>query len=249
MSHLVKIKVLADPSALAEAACTEFIRLAKETLKSGDRFTVVLAGGNTPREMYSRLVAVPSEWEHIHFFWSDERSVPPDHADSNFRMAKETLLNSISVPAENIHRIQGELSAEAAAINYEAELRRFFYGKTPHFDLVILGLGEDGHVASIFPNSSTIQENKRWVVAVKHDVPPTPLVDRVTLTLPLLNDAAHVLFLVSGEAKAGRLAEVVGGPFHPEVLPAQAVIPVYGDILWMVDQTAAAKLPQRMKIN
>ncbi|HEX7434846.1 MAG TPA: 6-phosphogluconolactonase [Anaerolineaceae bacterium] len=240
---LPEIEVVPDSSSLAERAADEFVRLAGEALQIGSRFTVALAGGSTPQRMYTRLAGAQVDWRGVHVFWGDERCVPPGHADSNYRMADEALLSHVPIPRGNLHRIPGELPVEEAAQDYEDELRRFFSNKTPRFDLVLLGLGEDGHTASLFPGSSAILEKEQWVAAVRHSVPPPPLVDRVTLTLPVLNAAAQVLFLVSGADKAERLAQVLDGPSQPDVLPAQAVKPVNGAVRWLVDQAAAAKLP------
>jgi 6-phosphogluconolactonase len=238
-----EVEVLQDPRALAERAAEGFTSLAGQTLLTRSMFTVALAGGSTPQEMYTRLATAKIDWEHVHFFWGDERCVPPSSTDSNFRMANEALLGSIPIEGENIHRIPGELPAEEAALEYEKVLRRFFGNQTPHFDLVLLGLGGDGHTASLFPGNPALHEKKRWTAAVRHDVPPPPRVDRVTLTLPVLNAACQVLFLVSGAEKADRLAQVLNGPSQPDLLPAQAVRPIHGTVRWLVDQAAAVKLP------
>jgi len=240
---LPKIEVVPDSSSLAEKAAIEFILLAGEALLAGCRFTVALAGGSTPQRMYSRLSGAHLDWSSIHFFWGDERCVPPDHTDSDYRMANEALLSHLTIPLENIHRIPGELPAEEAAQDYEDELRRFFGGETPHFNLVLLGLGGDGHTASLFPGSPAVREKVHWVAAVRHRGQPPPLVDRVTLTLPVLNAAAQVLFLVSGAEKAERLVQVLHGSYQPDLLPAQAVKPVNGVVHWLVDKAAAVKLP------
>jgi 6-phosphogluconolactonase len=159
-------------------------------------------------------------------------------------MADEALFSSVHIPIGNIHRILGELPVEEAAQKYEDVLRHFFgSGSPPRFNLVLLGLGSDGHTASLFPGTPAVKEKKSWVAGVRHDVPPPPLVDRVTLTLPVLNAAAYVLFLVSGKEKAERLAQVLYGPIQPNLLPAQAVKPVNGTVTWLADQAAAAKLP------
>jgi 6-phosphogluconolactonase len=239
-----EIEILPDAGSLAERAEGVFVQSVQAALKTGSRFTVALAGGSTPRQLYARLAAAQIDWESVHIFWGDERCVPPGHPDSNFRMAEETLLGVISIPAGNIHRIPGEFPAEEAAQKYEAELRIFFGGVTPRFDLVLLGLGGDGHTASLFPGNPAVRERTRWVVGVRHDTPPEPLVDRITLTLPVLNAAANVLFLVSGAGKADRLAQVLHGPFQPELLPSQGMRPVDGILRWLVDQAAAAKLTQ-----
>jgi 6-phosphogluconolactonase len=238
-----EVEVLPDARALAERAAEVFTSLAGQTLLTRSVFTVALAGGSTPQQMYTRLARAKIDWERIQFFWGDERCVPPSSIDSNFRAANEALLGFIPVPGENIHRIPGELPAEEAALEYEEELRRFFGKQTQRFDLVLLGLGGDGHTASLFPGNPALHEKKHWTAAVRHDVPPPPLVDRVTLTLPVLNAAAQVFFLVSGAEKADRLAQVLDGPSQPDLLPAQAVRPIHGTVRWLVDQAAAVKLP------
>jgi 6-phosphogluconolactonase len=243
----LEIEVAPDASSLAERAAEEFIYLVGRAFQTEGRFTVALAGGSSPQRMYARLVGADVNWERIHFFWGDERCVPPSHADSNYHMADEALLRSIPIPKGNIHRIHGELSAEEAAQDYEDELRRFFSDRIPHFNLVLLGLGSDGHTASLFPKAPAVRETRQWVAAVSHSVPPPPLVDRVTLTYPVLNAADQVLFLVSGAEKAERLAQVLYGPSQPDLLPAQAVKPVRGAICWLVDQAAAAKLPPQQQ--
>jgi 6-phosphogluconolactonase len=242
---LPEVEIVQDSSFLAERAAGEFTHLAGEALRTRNRFTVALAGGSTPRQMYARLVSAPIDWEGIHFFWGDERCVPPGHAESNYRMADEALLSHIPISKYNIHRIPGELPAEEAARVYEAELHSFFEGMPVRFDLILLGLGGDGHTASLFPGTPAAREKVGWVAAVDHRLPPPPLVERVTLTFPMLNAAARVLFLVSGADKAERLAQVLHGPFQPDLLPAQGVKPVNGSVLWLVDQDAAVMLPKQ----
>jgi 6-phosphogluconolactonase len=238
-----EVEVLPDARSLAERAAEEFVRQANQALRTGSRFTVALAGGSTPQRMYTLLAGARVDWRGVHFFWGDERCVPPGNADSNYHMADEALLNHIPIPTGNVHRIPGELPAKEAAQDYEDQLRRFFGGATPRFNLVLLGLGEDGHTASLFPGAPAVQEKTHWVASVSHSVPPPPLVDRVTLTLPVLNAADQVLFLVSGADKSERLAQVLQGPTQPDLLPAQAVKPVKGSLRWLVDRAAASKLP------
>jgi 6-phosphogluconolactonase len=239
-----EVEVFPNSALLADRAAEEFVRLAEEALQSGKRFTVALAGGSTPKQMYTRLTGARIDWEHIHFFWGDERCVPIGHADSNYRMADEALLSHIPIPTGNIHRIPGELPAEEAARIYEGELGDFFGGEPASFNLILLGMGEDGHTASLFPGTPAAREKVHWAAPVTHHIPPPPLVKRVTLTLPILNLAAQVIFLVCGVEKAERLAQVLYGPYEPDLLPAQAVKPVAGSVHWMVDQPAAVKFPK-----
>jgi 6-phosphogluconolactonase len=240
------VRVVPDRAALAEAAAAEFTAAATAALGARDRFTVALAGGSTPLDLYRRLAsreyAARVPWPGVHFFWGDERHVPPDHPDSNVGAARAALLDHVPVPPSNIHRVPAELAdAEAAARAYEDELSRWFApagGAPPRFDLVLLGLGADGHTASLFPGSAALAERRRWVVA--------PWIEklaahRITVTLPVLNAAARVLFLVSGKDKAPALRQVLAGPRRPEELPAQAVEPRDGEVIWLVDGEAAAE--------
>jgi 6-phosphogluconolactonase len=202
---------------------------------------VALAGGTTPRGLYARLAdgAAPYRavvpWERTHFFWGDERAVPPDHRDSNYHLASEALLQYVPAVEEQVHRIRGENpDAVRAAEEYEAILRDAFHlgsAEWPRFDLILLGMGEDGHTASLFPESAALFANDRLAIATK--APSNG--DRITLTLPVLNAAATVIFLVSGEAKAATLKRLMAG----EDLPAARVKPFDGDRLWLVDREAA----------
>ncbi len=236
------IEVVPNPSSLAERAAEEFFRLAELAMANEGRFTVALAGGTTPQLMYTFLSKMNLSWDRIHFFWGDERCFPPDHQNSNYHMAYETLIKAIPSPSQNIHRIQGEFPVEQAAKQYKEDLYLFFKGTLPRFDLILLGLGSDGHTASLFPGTPAAREMSNWVAPVIHRDPPLPLVDRVTLTLPVLNSAAQVLFMVSGAEKAESLAQVLHGKSQPGLLPAQAVKPVNGKLLWLVDQAAAEML-------
>lgn len=234
----MKMVILTDVNALARAAVDIFVEQAQSALRAKGRFAVALSGGSTPRAVYKLLADAPLAWENIHLFWGDERCVPPDHADSNFRMTTESLLMRVHIPPENVHRIQGELAPELAAARYEQELRAFF-GDVPRFDLILLGLGDDGHTASLFPESPALHERTRWAAAVAHETPPPPLVPRVTLTLSVLNAARQVVFLVSGGGKAARLAEVLRASMASPSLPASMIQPDNGEILWLIDQSAA----------
>ncbi|MCG2784211.1 MAG: 6-phosphogluconolactonase [Anaerolineae bacterium] len=233
---MLRISVFPDPYLLVEHAAQLF---AQQAVAARGRFSVALSGGSTPRALYERLASAEFSgripWRDIHLFWGDERCVPPDHADSNYRMTAESLLRRVPLPAENIHRIQGELAPHEAAAHYEAGLRAFF-GGAPVFDLVLLGMGDDGHTASLFPDSPALAESARWAVAVEHTSPPPPLVSRVTLTFGVFNAARRVVFLVTGAGKAQKLAEIRRGAD----LPAGRIRPPNGDLLWLVDEAAAA---------
>ena len=229
---------------LVEAAAELFVSAAQAAVSEFGQFNVVLAGGSTPRPVYVKLTGDSFrsriDWKAVHLFWGDERCVPPTHHESNYLMAKTTLSDQVPIPDKNIHRIPGELGAEAAAEGYEKELRSFFRGrKLPVFDLVLLGMGDDGHTASLFPDTAAIHEEKRW--AVGHFVDKLDSW-RITLTPPALNAAKQIVFLIAGEGKAERLRDVLSGPFQPDHLPAQIIESKTGRMVWMVDQNAASML-------
>jgi 6-phosphogluconolactonase len=245
------IQVAANAQELSKISAEQFVLRAIAAQREKELFTVVLAGGSTPRTLYE-LLANETEpyrgqlcWEKIHFFWGDERHVSPDHLGSNYRVAFETMLAKVLVPSKNIHRIKSEIGdADEAAHEYEQALVQFFKlskGHLPRFDLVLLGIGSDGHTASIFPNSNVINEKERLVVA--------PWIEklksyRITLTPPVLNNAASVIFLVSGAEKANALREVLEGDYRPECFPAQIIRPMTGKTLWLADREAAQLLKQ-----
>jgi 6-phosphogluconolactonase len=233
---------LPDAEAVCRAAAEEFVRLAR------GRFTVALSGGSTPRRLYQLLAEAPFrdqvDWPHIEVFWGDERAVPPAHKDSNFGMAQAALLSKVPIPAAHIHRMEAERpDRDVAARNYQQEIAHVFgvvaEGEPPAFDLVLLGMGPDGHTASLFPYTAALKESQRWVVA--NHVPKLNT-DRLTLTAPIINRAANVLFLVAGADKAAVLAEVLEGPADPERLPSQLIRPGAGRLLWLLDEAAASRL-------
>jgi 6-phosphogluconolactonase len=237
--------VCKDIPELSAQAAAEFVRLANERSATAGRFAVALSGGSTPRALYSLLAGAEFQsqvpWDRVHFFWGDERCVPPDHPDSNYRMAFETLLSKAPVPEENIHRIEAELVPEIAAARYEKAIRDFFSladSAWPAFDLVILGLGDDGHTASLFPGSEALNERHRLVVAAYNEKLKS---HRVTLTLPVLNRAANIFFLVAGASKTAILRDVLQRESSKN-LPAQQIDPPNGRLIWFVDQAAAASL-------
>jgi 6-phosphogluconolactonase len=235
------IEILPTPEKLADAVGRHIVQCARRGILSGGRFTLALSGGSTPRAAYARLasndLASRIDWEKVHILWSDERCVPPDDPQSNYRMAKEALLDRVPIPPKQIHRIRGEDFPEEAAIEYERELRAL--RKRGSLNLVLLGLGEDGHTASLFPGQAVMYERRRWVLATPG---PESTMWRVTLTPPIINAARNVTFVVSGAAKAERLQQVLEGPFTPDLLPAQAIRPLDGALTWMVDQAAAGRL-------
>ncbi|MGH9458779.1 MAG: 6-phosphogluconolactonase [Thermoanaerobaculia bacterium] len=240
------IEVYATAEALMTAAAGRFAAAAAPAIRDGGRFTVAIPGGSTPLPMFALLSEEQSiEWPRVHLFWSDERSVGPDDPSSNFGAANRALIERISLPPQNVHRIRGEVPPAEAAAAYEREMRDHF--RTPsgapslrpgeRFDLVLLGLGTDAHTASLFPHSAAVGERERWAVA-----DPSRPIARVTLTPPPINAAAAVVFLVAGEAKASALRAVLEGPRDPMRVPAQAIEPVAGSLTWMVDAAAASSL-------
>jgi 6-phosphogluconolactonase len=252
MSHTAfSLRVFADTGSLAAAAAEEFCGRVIHARDQGNIFSCALSGGSTPRILFRQLsdpgvlARLPAGfWNSVHFFWGDERDVPPDHPDNNYRVAQETLLARIEIPARNIHRIRPESGgALKAAAEYEMELKRFFgiqEGKLPRFDLIFLGMGDDGHTASLFPYSDAAKDRTHLVAA--------PWIEklhsfRITLTLPVINNAACIIFLISGQSKADILCQVLRQGWVPELLPAQAVRPNTGELLWLVDRAAASKLP------
>jgi 6-phosphogluconolactonase len=238
----VEVKIVPDNATLNRTAALEFHRVAEAAVGDRGRFSVALSGGNTPRGVYSLLAEEHKElpWDKVHIFFGDERHVPPDDPDSNFRMASESLLTRVPIPEKNIHRILAEMDAIPAAQNYEAQLREFFHLATsewPRFDLVLLGLGDDGHTASLFPGTAALNESSRTVAANWVEKLQT---FRITLTFPVLNHAADVVFLVSGESKA----EIVSEVLRPgeKKYPSQGVQPENGRLLWLMDHDAARLL-------
>jgi 6-phosphogluconolactonase len=252
-SQAPHVRIFADANALASTAATEFLERANRAVRTTGRFTVALSGGNTPRLFFRALArhAAPTfPWVRVHLFWGDERTVPPHHPESNFNTAREELLAKIKIPPANIHRMRGEEPDPArAAIAYEEELRHLFelpVGAVPRFDLIFLGMGSDGHTASLFPESEAVGETKRLVVANQVGQLGTT---RLTLTLPVLNNAACVIFLVAGPTKAATLQQVLEGTFRPSSLPAQAIRPPAGEVIWLVDAAAGAALKTARQVE
>jgi 6-phosphogluconolactonase len=243
-----EVHVLPDSAALSRAAADEFLRTARAAIESRGRFTVALSGGSTPKAIFGLLAADESAgrnklaWDKVQVFFGDERHVPPDHLDSNYRMASEALLSKVPVPAANIHRIRAELDAARAAAEYESELRSAFgvrAGEVPRFDLIMLGMGPDGHTASLFPGSAALTEQTALVCASWVEKFNS---HRLTFTYPLLNAATEVMFVAGGADKAGMLRNVLRGDPSGQTYPAQAVRPAVGRLLWLVDEAAASEL-------
>jgi 6-phosphogluconolactonase len=238
-----QVIVVPDAETLAQEAAGRFSEEARAAVESRGRFSVALSGGSTPEGTYRLLGREPYRdrvpWDRVHLFWGDERCVPPDDPGSNYHMADQTLIAHVPIPAENVHRMPGELAPEAAARAYRRELEDFFCGPLPRLDLVLLGLGSDGHTASLFPGAESLEALSDTVLAVEADYEGRPA-RRVTLTLPAINAARQVLFLVSGESKAEIVARVLGT--RTGDLPAERVCPIAGELVWLLDEPAAGAL-------
>ena len=237
------IRVYADFEALSRAAADLFVSEARRAAEARGRFSVLLAGGETPRRTYELLATSPFRdrvpWPVVHIFWGDERCVPPDDSRSNTSMARRALLDHVPVHPAQIHPIACSGSPGEGAAEYEELLRSFFAADMPGFDLAFLGLGENGHTASLFPGTAALEERTRWVAEV---YVPEEKLHRVTLTAPVINRTAVVAFLVAGSAKADVLRKVLEGTADPLLLPARLIKPVKGELLWMVDREAAQLL-------
>ena len=246
----MKIEVFPNYEALINTAVENFIGLANLSIAKRGRFSVALSGGSTPEPLY-RALAQPANqqrvvWEQVHLFWGDERPVPPDHPESNYHMVKEALIAHVPVPDGNVHRVPAEMDVRMAAFSYEETLRDFFKGEQPRFDLVLLGMGDDGHTASLFPHSAGLNEAQRWFIA---NYVPTHQTWRLTLTRSAINAARRVWVLVRGGSKADKLAEVLAGPYDPQTNPIQLIAPDMGELIWMVEKTAAQQLPPELLVR
>lgn len=245
----IKYYVEPDAGALARRAAQYFVEMAGEAVAARGRARIAISGGSTPKAAF-QLLADPSQpwrsrmpWENLELYWVDERAVPPDNPESNYRMTREAMLEHAPLKPEQIHRMEGELEPELAASRYESELRNNFRlegAESPRFDLVALGMGEDGHTASLFPHTEALHEMGRLVVA-NHVLQKDAW--RITLTWPVINRASSVFFLIAGSDKAQILNEVLTGPHDPERLPSQLIWPSSGILTLILDQAAAALLP------
>jgi 6-phosphogluconolactonase len=240
---MAEVKVFADAAGLYKAMAESVVALSEESLHARGRFSLVLAGGSTPKGLYEVLAAPPFcnalDWSRTYLFWGDERCVPPDHSDSNYRMAREALIDRVPIPTENLFPINGAIDPQEAALEYAGDVVAFFGDRPPAFDLVLLGMGDDGHTASLFPGTAAVHEKDQWVVA--HHVPKLNAW-RITLTPPILNAARDVAFLVAGEHKAARVCDVLREELDPDRLPSQAIQPASGRLTWWLDAPAAALL-------
>lgn len=241
MNRTSDVRVCADVNEISRRVAEAAVTIVNEAIRRRGRCSLALSGGSTPRTLYGLLASefrsqIP--WDHVHVFWGDERYVPADNPESNYRMAKDTLLDHVPCPAANIHPMPTHFaSADAAAWDYERILRDYFGTDWPRFDLNLLGLGDEGHTASLFPGSPALEERTRWVVAV--NAPAEPPV-RLTLTMPALTAAAHIDVLVAGSKKADALHHVLTGTPDPSTYPAAGLRLAEGTLIWWVDREAAA---------
>jgi 6-phosphogluconolactonase len=244
------ILVFPDTQSLERSAAERFVERARASIADHGVFTVALSGGSTPKRLFALLAADPYRsqlaWDKIQFFWGDERTVPPDDKDSNYRMANEALLSHVPVPPDHVHRIEAENpDPAAAAAAYAVTIRKVFGSvaggsELPRFDLILLGMGPDGHTASLFPGTTALHEQKALVVANWVEKFNTW---RITMSAPLINHAACVAFLIEGEEKAEPLREVLFGTHQPELYPSQLINPSNGECYWFVDEPAARLIP------
>ena len=244
------IRVYKDLEALSQSAAEIFTVQSRQASLICGRFCVALSGGETPRRLYEILASSPHRerirWDEVHIFWSDERCVPEDDPRSNARMARQTLLDHVPIPPDHIHPIRCDHTPQQAAVQYEQELREFFSTQNPNFHLILLGLGSNGHIASLFPHTPVLDERAKWVseVYVKELE-----MHRITFTAPYINQADQVVFLVSGADKAQVLENVLEGPYQPRQLPAQLIRPDGKPPIWLVDKAASRKLMMSDQVN
>jgi 6-phosphogluconolactonase len=240
-----EVRVYPEATLLSRAAADEIDRAARAARAARGRFTLVLSGGSTPKSVYALLArdhaGQAARWDQVQVFFGDERLVPADHPESNYRMAQEAWLGKEAFPPDRVHRVRTELGPRAAARDYEEQIRQVFElpAGLPRFDLVLLGMGPDGHTASLFPGNPTLAEREALVATTVAEKPPP---ERITLTFPVLNAAAEILFLVAGADKAAMLRKVLHGDPTGRTYPAQSVRPSNGRLLWLVDESAAREL-------
>ena len=245
------IHIFPDVAAIAQRAAVLFVNSAQEAVRERGVFRVALAGGSTPKALHALLVTgafrAQLPWDKMQIFFGDERHVPPDHADSNFRMASETLISKSPLKPEQVHRIKSELQdTEQAALDYEQIFRSQFAlkpGELPRFDLMLLGMGNEGHTLSLFPGTTALRDNGRLVVRTWVGKLYT---ERITCTAPVANNSAAVMFMVAGADKACALKAVLEGPYEPEQLPSQLIQPANGKLLWLIDAAAGAMLSKEI---
>jgi len=243
-----EVQILPDAAAIARRAAEKIIDAAAVAIKERGGFTISLAGGSTPKALYSLLATDPAfksqmPWDKTQFFFGDERHVPPDNSDSNYRMAHESMLSKVPLKPEQVIRIKAEYeNSEKAAEEYQQALRTWFQRSNqqlPRFDVLLLGMGDEGHTLSLFPGTKALHDNGRWVMS---NWIGKLFTDRVTITAPVANNSALAIFMVTKADKALALKGVLEGPYEPEQLPSQLIQPKNGKLLWLVDPTAASKL-------
>jgi len=239
----MKLHIANDAGRLSHDVAVWVSECILEVLKTQDRFTLVLSGGSTPKQLYKLLAAAPYNqvipWEKIHFFWGDERAVPYEDERNNARMCYEELLDKVPVKAENIHVMRTDIGSKESALEYENILKKYFGDSETTFDLVLLGMGDDGHTLSLFPGTPIIHETEKWADSfflAAQDM------DRITLTAPIVNEAKYVAFMAVGKGKAETLKNVLEGEKNLDKFPSQIIQPVKGELHWFVDEAAAALL-------
>ncbi len=241
------IRIFEDLNELSAAAADLWVESAREAVQERGRFLVALSGGGTPMNLYRLLAREPYrsrvDWSRTHVFWGDERCVPPDDPENSYGQAKQTFLDQVAIPAGNIHRVASDLEPAAAAEDYARRLSRFAESGLafPRFDLVLLGMGEDGHTASLFPGSPVEVTTPTLAVTAHYQNRPA---NRVTLTPLVFNAARRIMFLAAGAAKADTLVHILKGDYNPSLYPAQRIRPANGQVIWMIDRAAAGKLSQ-----
>jgi 6-phosphogluconolactonase len=242
----MELHICKDADELSNAVCNWMSDYISATLEKQSIFTIALSGGSTPKKLHKILASSPHKekinWEKMHFFWGDERAVPFEDERNNARMAYDTLLNSVPVPASQIHVMRTDISPEDAAIQYEQLLHQYFDQKQHSFDLVLLGMGDDGHTLSLFPGTDIIYEQNAWVKAF---LLSSQNMYRISLTAPIVNRSACIAFLATGSNKAGTLKQVLEGEFQPDIYPSQLIMPENGQLHWFVDEAAATQLERR----
>ena len=240
------LSIAETPADVAQQAAEWVADYAELVLQQRDRFTIALSGGSTPKALHKLLAQPPLrdriDWSRVHVFWGDERFVPFDDEKNNARMAYETLLDHVDVPDTQIHVMKTDLPPDASMAAYDQMLHRYFDGHAYTFDLVLLGMGDDGHTLSLFPGTAVVNEDEAWTKAFYLD---QQAMHRLTLTAPVVNRAAAVLFLVAGAAKAAALNAVLHGPYQPYKYPSQRIKPKTDEFIWFIDKAAAAQLPHR----
>src|ERR1700744_818957 len=239
----MELHVFKEPDELSHAVAKWMADVIASTLKKSNRFTIALSGGSTPRLLHKILAADPYkaqiDWSKLHIFWGDERDVPFEDDRNNAKMAYDTLLNFVPVPPSQVHVMRTDIPAAESAQEYEKILHTYFDGAATSFDLVLLGMGDDGHTLSLFPGTAAVHEEKAWAIAYYLKAQD---MSRITLTKTIVNKAARVAFLIAGSGKTHALKEVLKGPYNPDLFPSQEIKPSAGELHWFVDEAAAAEL-------